>query len=420
MSVASHHGRRLRVLLSEGSSTSAREALTVLGLQGHQVELCDPNPTCLARFSRFLHRYHRCPGIGTDPNGFLDFLLDLLTRERFDVLLPIHEQGFVLAKAQEQIAARVAVALPSFQSYRKAHSKVGFHELMSGLGLPHPRTEFARSAAELRERVRLPCVVKTSVGTASRGTWMLRSQQDTDRAVVELEASQAFDDAVLIQDLVPGTVEHAQAVFCRGELVAMHAYAQLAAGAGGGDALKESVRRPLVRMHLARIGERLAWHGALSVDYILAEQDESPYYIDCNPRLVEPMSAFLAGIDLVDLLVRVSQGDKPATVVAGREATRTHLAMQALLGTAVRTGSRLALMRQLWRLAVGRGEFAGSTEELTPPGLDWVSAVPATMTALLVLINPGFAKELPKRGWGSHLLTPKSIRLIEERLECSS
>jgi hypothetical protein len=42
------------------------------------------------------------------------------------------------------------------------------------------------------------------------------------------------------------------------------------------------------------------------------------------------------------------------------------------------------------------------------------------MTALLVLINPGFAKELPKRGWGSHLLTPQSIRLIEERLECSS
>jgi predicted ATP-grasp superfamily ATP-dependent carboligase len=420
MTVASHHGRRLRVLLSEGSSTSAREAITALGLMGHQIELCDPNPTCLGRFSRFLHRYHRCPGLGADPNGYLEFLLELLARERFDVLLPIHEQGFVLAKAQEQLASRVAIALPSFQSYRKAHSKTGFHELMSGLGLPHPRTEFAASASELRERIRLPCVVKTSVGTASRGTWMLRSPEDVARAVAELEASDAFEDAVLVQDLVPGQVEHAQAVFCRGELVAMHAYAQVAAGAGGGDALKESVRRPLVRMHLARIGERLAWHGALSVDYILAEQDENPYYIDCNPRLVEPMSAFLSGLNLVDLLLRVSQGEKPATVVAGREATRTHLTMQALLGTALRTGSRLELVRQLGRLAAGRGEFAGSVEELTPVGLDWVSAVPATMTALLLFVNPGFARELPKRGWGSHLLTPKSIRLIEERLECSS
>jgi hypothetical protein len=219
---------------------------------------------------------------------------------------------------------------------------------------------------------------------------------------------------------VAGTVEHAQAVFYRGELVAMHAYAQVASGAGGGDAIKESVRRPLVRMHLARIGERLAWHGALSVDYIAAEHDESPHYIDCNPRLVEPMSAVLSGLDLVDLLLRVSLGEKPATVVAGREATRTHLTMQALLGAALRTGSRLEVVRQLWRLAAGRGEYAGSVEELTPVGLDWVSAVPATMTALLLLVNPGFARELPKRGWGSHLLTPKSIRLIEERLECSS
>jgi hypothetical protein len=39
---------------------------------------------------------------------------------------------------------------------------------------------------------------------------------------------------------------------------------------------------------------------------------------------------------------------------------------------------------------------------------------------LALFLNPGLARELPKRGWGSHLLTPKSIRLIEERLECSS
>jgi predicted ATP-grasp superfamily ATP-dependent carboligase len=420
MREAAHHGRRLRVLLSEGSSTSAREAITALGLMGHRIELCDPNPACLGRYSRFLHKYHRCPGLGEDPAGYLDFLLDLLSREQFDVLLPIHEQGFVLAKAGERIVARVAMALPSFESYRKAHSKTGFHRLLTALGLPHPRTEYAASASELRGLISLPCVVKTSVGTASRGTWVLHTDADIEGAVAELEAGHSFDDAVLVQDFVPGRVEHAQAVFCRGELVAMHAYAQVAPGAGGGDAIKESVRRPLVRMHLARIGERLAWHGALSVDYILAEQDESPHYIDCNPRLVEPMSAFLSGLDLVDLLLRVSQGEKPATVVAGREATRTHLAMQALLGTALRTGSRLALVRQLWRLATGRGEFAGSVEELTPVGLDWVSAVPATITALLLLVNPGFARELPKRGWGSHLLTPKSIRLIEERLECSS
>ncbi len=62
--------------------------------------------------------------------------------------------------------------------------------------------------------------------------------------------------------------------------------------------VKEGVQRPAVCDHLARIGERLGWHGALSVDYILLREGESLRYIDCNPRLVEPMSALLAGLDV--------------------------------------------------------------------------------------------------------------------------
>ena len=79
-------------------------------------------------------------------------------------------------------------------------------------------------------------------------------------------------------------------------------------------AIKESVSNPIVRGHLARIGEHLHWHGALSVDYIVDQASGTPYYFDCNPRLVEPMSAVFAGLDLVDLLLRVSRGE---TIAAG-------------------------------------------------------------------------------------------------------
>ncbi len=69
----------LRVLVSEGSSTSAREAITILGLGGgHIVEVCDPSPWCLARFSRFVRKFHRCPGLRDDPAGYLAFVEELL------------------------------------------------------------------------------------------------------------------------------------------------------------------------------------------------------------------------------------------------------------------------------------------------------------------------------------------------------
>jgi predicted ATP-grasp superfamily ATP-dependent carboligase len=413
MADPSHGSKPLRVLLSEGSSTSAREAITVLGLAGHVVEVCDPSPVCLGRFSRFVGKFHRCPGLRDDPAGYLSFVEKLLAERPFDVLLPIHEQGFVFARVKQRFETRIGLALPVFESYRTAHSKAGFSRLLDELRLPQPATRIVTSPGELRDAVRFPCLIKTSIGTASRGIWFVRDDSGLAQALRDLGANDAFADEVLVQDLVAGATEKAQAVFSRGELLGFHAYRQIAAGAGGGEAIKHSVRRPGVRADLATIGERLGWHGALSVDTIMPEQG-THLFIDCNPRLVEPMSAYLAGLDLVDLLLRVSQGKTPEPAPDSREGVRTHLAIQALLGCAARDGTRREVFRECVRLITGRGPYADSVEELTPVRRDWLSAVPLAMTALALLADPRLADTLSKNGWGAHLLGATSIRMIQD------
>ena len=409
----------LRVLVSEGNSTSAREAITILGLSGHIVEVCDPSLHCLARFSRFVRRFHRSPGLRDDPAGFLSFVENLLATQHFDVLLPIHEQGFLFARARQRLEDRVGLALPTFDSYRTAHSKAGFSRLLDQLGLLQPATRIVKSASELRGAIRFPSVVKTSVGTASRGVWFVRSDCDLDRALQALRGQDpgidgAFADTVLVQEFVEGATEKAQAVFCRGQLIGFHAYRQIAAGAGGGEAIKQSVSRPGARDLLATIGEKLAWHGALSVDYIMPDDGATPLLIDCNPRLVEPMSAYLAGLDLVGLLLRISLGETPAVASEGRAGVRTHLAMQALLGCALRGATRRELVRDCWHIMAGSGPYADSTEELTPVRLDPISAVPLALIAVTLLAAPKLAPTLVRSGWGAHLLDPGSIRRISE------
>jgi predicted ATP-grasp superfamily ATP-dependent carboligase len=413
MTVAAQVTKPLRVLVSEGNSTSAREAITILGLSGHLVEVCDPSPWCLARFSRFVRKFHHCPGLRDDPAGFLLFVERLLMARHFDVLLPIHEQGFLFARIQERLADRVGLALPGFANYRIAHGKAGFSRLLDQLSLPQPATRIVNSEAELRAAMRFPCVVKTSIGTASRGVWFVRNKRDLEGALRELNASGAFEGEVLVQDLVPGATEKAQAVFCHGQLLGFHVYRQIVAGAGGGEAIKQSVESPQTRVLLAAIGEDLAWHGALSVDAILPDDDAMPLLIDCNPRLVEPMSAYLAGVDLVGLLLKVSLGETPQAVANGRAGVRTHLAMQALLGCASRGGTRREILGECGRLFSGSGAYADSTEELTPVRLDWLSAVPLSMLAMVLLAAPKRAAMLARGGWGAHLLDRASIRQIE-------
>jgi hypothetical protein len=393
----------MRVLLSEGASTSARQAITALGLNGHDIEVCDPNPLCLGRFSRFVSRFHRCPGLAADPRGYLSFILDRIAGERFDVLLPIHEQGFLFARMHEQILPHVAVALPSFDSYERAHSKIGFSRLLSELDLPQPGTRFVASAEEILRIESFPFVLKAAIGTASRGTWVINNRGELQAATDELQRSGALAESVLVQELAAGHVEHAQAVFCQGVLVGFHGYRQLSRGAGGGDAAKISVLRPTVRSHMARVGEHLRWHGALSLDYIL--QGTVPLYIDCNPRLVEPMSAFLAGLDLTDPLLRVSRGDRISSATGSQQGVRT-------LGSAMRDQRRSSLLRECWLLLTNRGAYRASREELTPVRWDWLSVIPLIVAALWLLVRPAAAYDLPKKGWGPHLLNPESIRKI--------
>ena len=41
--------------------------------------------------------------------------------------------------------------------------------------------------------------------------------------------------------------------------------------AAGGEAIEQSVRRPVVCAHLEKAGQALDWHGALSIDCIMPD-----------------------------------------------------------------------------------------------------------------------------------------------------
>ena len=402
----------LRILIPEGSSTSARETITILGLAGHHVEICDPSPWCLSRYSRFVRKFHRCPGLRRDPAGFLAFVEGLIGSGRFDVLLPTHEQGLLFAKVQDRLAGRIAVALPSFESYRTAHSKAGFSRLLARLDLPQPTTRILKSQSEPRGATRFPAVVKASIGTASRGVWFVNNESELASALQEIEAGGSFGE-VLVQDRISGATEKAQSVFCRGKLVGFHAFCAIAPGISGGEGIKQSVRRPAVREYLEKLGAALDWHGGLSIDTIMPDDGGAPLAIDCNPRLVEPFNAWAAGTDLVTQLLRVSLGEAPSALPEGRDGVVTHLAMQALLGVAARSGSRRAVAREFCRLLDHGGPYAGSVEELTPLAHDALGAVPLATTLAMMLISPSSAASLA-RGFGAHLLDVRSIREIEK------
>ena len=404
--------RKPTILLSEGSSLSSREAITALGLAGHRVELMSSDPLCLGRFSRFVRRVHRSPASGADADGYLAAVMDVVKSCSIDVLLPVHEQAFLFAAARKKLPAGLGVALADFEAFEQLQSKAGLAAFLTRLDVAQPATEVVRSADELARPRPYPFFVKAAFGTASTGVWCVSDERQRDALLQSFEQSNAFAEGLVVQAAISGALERTQAVFDRGRLVACHIYRQIAEGPGGGDLLKLSVVRPEVRKTVMRIGQALKWHGALSFDYIREDATAKSYFIDANPRLVEPMNAWLAGVDLPGALLQVSLGETPPVQADGRAGVLTRLGLMGILDAARRRQRRRDVLLEIGLVGLGAGRYHGTREELVPLWTDPYCAIPLAVVIARLLRHPPAASQFAASTVAAYSLTPKAIHRL--------
>src|SRR6516162_4435564 len=205
----------LRILLSEGSSLSARQTLSALGPLGHAIDVCDSKPgLCLARFSRYARRVFRCPSFALDPGGYLDFVVARLKAERYDVLFPVHDQAYLLSRFRDCLARFTGLAVPPFDAMRRMQSKAEFVPVLDELSLPHPETILCDSSAVAPAEVRLPAYLKLAHSTAGCGVWYVANRQALDAALARIP--QDGSGECLIQQPADGAFCVVQSVFQQG------------------------------------------------------------------------------------------------------------------------------------------------------------------------------------------------------------
>lgn len=396
----------MRVLLSDGAGLTGRQAALVLAAAGHEVGVLSASALGIARFTGAVHRWHRVPRFGLDPHRWLTAALARYERGRYDVLLPVQEQVAVLSwAAGRHLLEGVRTVVPPFDALARVQDKISAYQTLAEHQIPQPATTVVRRLAGLVTWSRFPVFAKLPVGTASAGVVHIGSAVELPGAIAKLTSWGAFEDrapGVIVQDEVPGPLLMVQAVFDAGRLVALHACERVREGLGGGASHKLSVPTARVRPLFEKLGAALGWHGALSAD--LVDGPDGPAVIDVNPRLVEPMNALLSGTDLVGPLVRLALRESPGPEPEGRPGVRSHQALLALLRAS--QDGRRALLAEALRARTGRGDYADSTEELTPPERDWRARLPLAAVLAAGLIRPRLAQGLAHSGVRAYSLTP--------------
>ncbi|MER7055098.1 MULTISPECIES: hypothetical protein [unclassified Streptomyces] len=418
MADGEHHTPRYRVLLTEASSASAREILTVLGRQGHEIGVMDSGGLGLTARSRWVARRHRGPRFSAGPERYLVALRRVLAEYEYDVVLPTHEQLVALSRHREEFGAMgVGLAVPAFDAVRQVQDKAETVRLFGTLGLPQPDTALVTDAKELLAQVHLlPAYVKLPVATSSRGVWRATDPAGLAGAAARPEVRETFDrgGVILVQKALRGPLVMAQSLFDRGTLVGAHVSLRSREGAQGSAAAKESLTLPDVTRHLTELGDALDWHGPLSMDGILDESRGTVRYIDVNPRLVEPVNAQLAGVDLVPRWLALSRGEAVGPPPPARAGIRTHMLLMAVLRHAEVGRGRLDILQELARAATGRGWYEGSAEELLPLRHDPAGALLLGAISACLLVSPPLWRRLAGSGAPAHALSAEGWRELTE------
>lgn len=386
----------MRILLSEGSSSSARQAIYALGRNHHQIDLVDPSRWCQCRFSSRVRRRIPCPPISRDPIGYAKKIASLVQSGDYDVLFPTHEQVYLFSKFRDFFQRHVGLAVPSFDVLRRIQSKSEFVVLMDELRLPIPASRVVKTKADLFEHDQFPCFVKLVHSTASLGVQKVDTPEELRSTIERFEKSMLWKvgDSIVIQQPARGRQAVATAVFQEGRLVALACADILKTGIGGGPTLRVSAVHPPVRTHLETLGRELNWHGPIAIEYFYDSATEQVQYIEANPRIGETSNPRLAGVPLCETVVRISVGEHVDPLLEATPGIVSHSGFVVLIADAYNGASRIELLQRLVDHWLKRGDYGTCPSEMTRVREDRLSWIPATAVALGLLASPRSAVRL--------------------------
>lgn len=286
----------MRVLIATCRGADDRKTLAAvraLGRSGAEVWVAADHAQGGVIHSRHCRGTLSTPSPATEPERFVDFLVDHVRRDGFDALLPLDDYTtFALAAGQLLLRPHVGLAVPPLDALRRAHDKWLAHELAVELGLETPATHAPDSfeaARALARELSYPAVLKLRRGSGGVG---LRIVNDAAELLESYRRSPQAPDAVfsagppLVQEFVPGDVHDVCALFRHGEprVLLTQRRVLMHPADGGVGIYNETTDEPDLRARAERFLAALDWHGPAQLEFKLDARDGAPRLIDVNTR----------------------------------------------------------------------------------------------------------------------------------------
>lgn len=250
-----------------------------------------------AWFSRYVKKKIHWHG-SLDDEKFLHFLLRLAEENHLKqwVLFPMPDDAVeLIARHSEMLSSCYQLVTQNWDIVQWANDKSQTYRLAEEVGVPYPRTWYARSEEELSGlNIQFPVIIKPAISLRLQYALRLKALPANDleelQAQYRLATSVMEPENILIQQIIPGNgqSQYSVAAYCKAGqvLVSMTARRtrQYPIDYGLGSSFVEAVEVPDIVDLATRLIERMQVSGMLEVEFKYDQRDGQYKLLDINLR----------------------------------------------------------------------------------------------------------------------------------------
>lgn len=289
------------VVITYGWNRVSYNVLRNLSMNGLKVVSGDESKYNMCSMSKYSVASFQYPSPFVNPEKFIDKLLEIVEIYKPKVLMPCHEESFVIAKYRDRFPADLIIPIAEYNILMSAHDKISANKIAKLANVPVPNIYNVQNIQDLENQKELfnyPIVIKLSNSNASKGVFYANNYDELEKIFI---ANFNELNKLYIQDYVQGSGYGASFIYKNGKMISGFVHKRLIekTHTGGVSTKRISVKNNKILNYGKSILDYLKWEGPAMVEFKYDEEKDQVWFIEINARYWGSLALPIAsGLDM--------------------------------------------------------------------------------------------------------------------------